>query len=1184
MWITGGVNLPQAVLDAHAAGRLVLFVGAGASVDRPSGLPLFDKLASQLAEMARVPFDKDAAIDFFLGSMPEGFDTHRHARDIVTRADSAPNATHAALVRVASSHGQLRIVTTNFDDHLSTAATADGITVSDTWVGPALPLGGDFTGIVHLHGSVLREPQELVLGDRDFGRAYLTNAWATRFLLPMFQGFTVLFVGYSHDDPIMRYLALGLPSGTPRYAFTTVNEAKFSKWVRLGIQTIGYPVKSHDHSALVAALEAWNLRARMGQTDHHARIVEVVKGGPSLTPVDHDYLVWQLDTASGAREFVRAVNAAESARQVAWLQWIEDLPEFRVIVNGQDGNATANVLGSWFCQSFIAVPELHGAALQTVQRLGQSLGNELFRDACWAAGELFKADGDAGRRWKVLLATSVYGHSAPVASESLLPYKPVGRPEDSTVLRAVLRPYLVLQRRWNFGGAEELTLIPQAEVHWTTGEGSLTGHVLKAVEFSAPGDSLLGTLLEGSLNEAYELLEAYHGQRTWDPFSSRRSAIEPHEQDEFRDPVDAVIDGLREYGAKNRLARPDLPERWWSLDRVLFRRLALHLVALDTSRSPDEKISWLLERAALYEYDLKHEVYGVLKVAAKTATSDVRDSLLKAVQAGPALPEALPDFDRHFAYSTYNILVWLSQVAPGWAEAVAAKEEVQSANTDFAPRDNPDFDMWSSSGAWGGKLPMEPEAFIASIEDDVSAAMDDLLSKDYSERNFGEPEWRDAVSLVNQVVESRPEIGEHIWAFIDGRVELGAQEKDLRGAVIEGWAKAPADGIGDSIVARVATQIPSIESARSISRFLLEQARERIESVEVPVIVAMRRIALDLWTAHGQSFTHYVEFDPNSSAALYLNCWPGDLAQYWLVEVDRRWRKSRDNWSGLSPEEYEALKLLLDGPPHALHATQPALASQLFFLFGADPAFAIERVIPLFGHDETAALVWNSYLYGPRYNDKMLEAGMLDSTIGQWKRLSQLKGGAHQNQFFSLVTSIISFAGIAPEPRQKMLDESVLAGDGEFEAKFAQAVVRFIRKDAKVGAKLWNSWLRDHLTARINGVPRTLASEVLICWVEIVPYLGDEIPEAITLLANRGIGLGLRPVQRDIPESALFAHAEILALHYAERIRNSAPSHYVVAHQVNKLIGILRSKLGDDGVEVLIQAATERGIISSSGE
>lgn len=286
-----------------------------------------------------------------------------------------------------------------------------------------------------------------------------------------------------------------------------------------------------------------------------------------------------------------------------------------------------------------------------------------------------------------------------------------------------------------------------------------------------------------------------------------------------------------------------------------------------------------------------------------------------------------------------------------------------------------------------------------------------------------------------------------------------------------------------------------------------------------------------------------------SWSALYLNCWPGDLAQYWLVEVDRRWRKDRNNWSGLSLEEREALDQLLDGPPHALHATQPALASQLFFLFGADPTFATERVIPLFGEEETALRAWNSYLYGPRYNDKMLEAGMLDSTIGEWKRLSQLSGGTHQNQFFSLVTSIISFAGITPESRQKMLDESVLAAGGEFEAKFAQAVVRFIRADAKVGAKLWTTWLREHLTARMNGVPRTLDSEVLICWSEIVPYLGDGIPEATELLAGGGIGFGTSPVQRDIPESALSTHGETLALHYAERIRSSVPSHYVVTYQ-----------------------------------
>ena len=40
----------------------------------------------------------------------------------------------------------------------------------------------------------------MVLTDADFGRAYLTEGWARRFLVELFRSFTVLFVGYSHND------------------------------------------------------------------------------------------------------------------------------------------------------------------------------------------------------------------------------------------------------------------------------------------------------------------------------------------------------------------------------------------------------------------------------------------------------------------------------------------------------------------------------------------------------------------------------------------------------------------------------------------------------------------------------------------------------------------------------------------------------------------------------------------------------------------------------------------------------------------------------------------------------------------------------------------------------------------------------------------------------------------------
>jgi len=50
----------------------------------------------------------------------------------------------------------------------------------DVFYAPAFPLRRAFSGIVNMHATVDRH-DTLVLTDDDFGRAYLMNAWATRF-------------------------------------------------------------------------------------------------------------------------------------------------------------------------------------------------------------------------------------------------------------------------------------------------------------------------------------------------------------------------------------------------------------------------------------------------------------------------------------------------------------------------------------------------------------------------------------------------------------------------------------------------------------------------------------------------------------------------------------------------------------------------------------------------------------------------------------------------------------------------------------------------------------------------------------------------------------------------------------------------------------------------------------------
>ena len=180
MWIRE-VDFPDTLLDAQKNGTLVIFAGAGVSVPPPSNYPNFIDLADQIAGGSIVQA-KNEPIDHFLGRVAaEGGKVHQRAYDILSAASSKPNPLHFDLLRLFPSASQTRLVTTNFDTHFTVAAaTVFGDTDPvEIFRAPALPLGHQFHGIVYLHGCVDKEPEDLILTDSDFGRAYLTEGWAS---------------------------------------------------------------------------------------------------------------------------------------------------------------------------------------------------------------------------------------------------------------------------------------------------------------------------------------------------------------------------------------------------------------------------------------------------------------------------------------------------------------------------------------------------------------------------------------------------------------------------------------------------------------------------------------------------------------------------------------------------------------------------------------------------------------------------------------------------------------------------------------------------------------------------------------------------------------------------------------------------------------------------------------------
>ena len=174
----GDVELPAELVSAHSAGRLVIFVGAGASVAAPSCLPTFDCLAARIGNESRQPYPGDSSgPDQFLECLKaRGVDVHLRVHEIIGCRESEPNPLHRAIAALALSSAKPRVVTTNYDRHLSEC-------LPGTWEfhPPALP-AADFAGIVYLHGSVAQQPADLVVTKADFGRAYLVEGWANHFL------------------------------------------------------------------------------------------------------------------------------------------------------------------------------------------------------------------------------------------------------------------------------------------------------------------------------------------------------------------------------------------------------------------------------------------------------------------------------------------------------------------------------------------------------------------------------------------------------------------------------------------------------------------------------------------------------------------------------------------------------------------------------------------------------------------------------------------------------------------------------------------------------------------------------------------------------------------------------------------------------------------------------------------
>jgi hypothetical protein len=524
------VDLPRAVIDAQGRGELVVFAGAGVSMDAPSSYPNFRELAIELGGMA-YPIGEHEPIDRYLGRLAEhNIAVHDRVKERLSDPNSHPNHLHQAIVRLFGSTSAIRIVTTNFDDHFRGAAQMVYGEIPEVYRAPALPLGDDFKGIVHVHASVLDKAKKLVLTDADFGRAYLTQGWARRFVQQLFSKFVVLFVGYSHQDLPLLYLARGISAaedGPGRYALTS--PTAYTDWLNLGIKPVHYPMRVApiaQHGALGDCLAEWAEIANLGSLGTEARIKGIVTSDRPLSIEDEDFLKQSLLDASTLRYFTR------HAKDPRWLEWVSEMDVFSAIfVPGATLSEASGEMALWFAEHF-AIPH-YAVAIELVRRKNQTLSPYLWSLVAQAFHR-HAAAGDPLRFWVPILLTTMPANAHSDFLAYMIGHSTVPDDLQSSVqlFRKLVAPTLQLNRRF-FATEDGKPAVPDAEVV-PIGRDHSTSHAYQTkirphLDVFAKG---LASIVTVTFEEARTLLLMYDkAGPTWDPISYSRGSVASRTQD-----------------------------------------------------------------------------------------------------------------------------------------------------------------------------------------------------------------------------------------------------------------------------------------------------------------------------------------------------------------------------------------------------------------------------------------------------------------------------------------------------------------------------------------------------------------------------------------------------------------------------------------------------------------------------
>ena len=1092
------VDFPRRLTEALESGELVVFAGAGVSMGPPANLPNFEGLATAIAAGTGEVQHESEPVDRFLGRLASnGTNVHERAAEALRGGTPEPTALHGDLLRLYRTTQSVRVVTTNFDALFEQAASHVFDPAPSVFMAPALPLGNSFSGIVHVHGD-LGDPRGMVLTDADFGRAYLTEGWARRFLVDLFRTQAVLFVGYSHGDTVMNYLSRALPPGAgDRFALT--DEPDSAKWQLLDVEPIGYKTSTEgDHSALAEGVRRLADYRRRGLLDWKRDIAEIAKNPPPLDDEASDLITDALSDPERCRFFT------EAASHVDWIPWLERRGHLAALFGAADLTERDTRLARWLAERFAGD---HASALFLL------IGRQDLRVHPSFWWQLARVVQDKERplsaallaRWvSLLLATD-----SRVRDTTLL--LSLGERCAEAALKDALLDVFDAMAAGGLAIEPGFALLSEDDDEAAVRVETDRQHDQMA-HFSL--DRLYEDHLKPNLQEVAESLlermvrrleERHRALRSWqqatrdhDAMSLHRSAIEPHEQDQDRylQSIDVLIDAARDALEHLVAARPDAGAGW--CDRLveaeapMLRRLAVHALPSRSDLGADEKVGWLLSRIRLYDTATHHETFLALRASYPAASTQQRQATIDAIREYE-WPAHDDDRERYTAYRHFEWLHWLSDSDPGCDLAREALEGICQRYEDFRPSEHPDLTHYhSTSWVSDDEGPESPWSVEELLSRPAGERLEQLLS--FRDGSPFEPSRRGLLGTVGEAARR-----DFTWglALADALTKSEDWDSDLWTTLLRSWSGELDEDTHRHVLARLGDAELQRCQVQAIAEMLLALVKDGGLPYAPMLLEESNRLARSLWAHCAQGGG-----EPESEGWLTvaINHPAGALTEYWIWSLSLWRNRQKTQPEAMEEEHSSALLQVINERKVAGRLGRAVLAQSLGFLLAADEAWTREHLVPLFEHadgDDYRA-VWDGLLYGRM--DRNVITAMEDAIFAAIPHMSDLfpSHGRHREAFIALCTAVVSY--VVDDPLDAWIPEFFKAAEDSDKRGFAWKLSERIREVHDAGQReWWERWLKQYWENRLQGVPAPLTEGEVAAMVGWPRYFESLFPEAVDL-------------------------------------------------------------------------------------